>query len=112
VAAFLTQTAPARTWFRKVCAIDELDPEFEELFVFISDALELVVSVPADGDADRAIVFRRAGQVQFRGFQAKSPTTVWELVRPDSPFALLLAQKHLPLWATEARGRPQGEKPG
>ncbi len=110
-AAYLTQTAPGRVWFRKVLATEDLDPEFHELFLFLQDSLELAISVPADGDADRAIVFRRAGQVQFRGFEAKSPTSVWELLRADSPFALLLAQKHVPLWAAEAREQPPGELP-
>jgi hypothetical protein len=107
VAAYLGQTVPARSWFRKVVSVDELDPEFRDLFVFVQDSIDLVVSVPAEGDTDQATVFRRAGQVQFRGFEGKSPTIVWELLRPDSAFALLLAQKHLPLWGAEARGRPQ-----
>ncbi|MGC4115561.1 MAG: hypothetical protein QM765_13345 [Myxococcales bacterium] len=111
LAALLTQTSASRTWFRRVLQVDELDPEFQELFFFVQDSLELIVTLPPDGDVDRATVFRRAGQVQFRGFEAKSPTSVWELLRPDSPFALLLLQKHLPLWAAEARGRLAGELP-
>ena len=81
------------------------------LFVFPQDSLELVISVPADGDSDQAAVFRRAGAVQFRGLEARAPTSIWELVRADSPFALLLSQKHLPLWVAEAQGRAPGEPP-
>ncbi|MBI5545550.1 MAG: hypothetical protein HY901_16820 [Deltaproteobacteria bacterium] len=111
LAAFLVQAAPGRTWFRKALAVEELDPEFQELFFFIRDSLDLIVSIPSDGDSDQALVFRRAGQAQFKGFEARAPTAVWELLRPDAPFTLLLAQKHLPLWTAEARGRPPGELP-
>lgn len=111
LAALLTQTSASRTWFRKVLQVDELDAEFHDLFLFVQDSLELIVTLPPDGDVDHAALFRRAGQVQFRGFEAKSPTSVWELLRPDSPFALLLSQKHLALWAAEARGRLAGELP-
>ncbi|HEY3449771.1 MAG TPA: hypothetical protein VGK67_25680 [Myxococcales bacterium] len=111
LAALLTQTSASRTWFRRVLQVEELDAEFRDLFVFVQDSLEIIVTLPPDGDVDRAALFRRAGQVQFRGFEAKSPTSVWELLRPDSPFALLLAQKHLPLWTAEARGRLAGELP-
>jgi hypothetical protein len=110
LAAYLTATAAERFWFRKVLTIDELDAEFHELFCFLSNELELVISVPHDGDSDNAIVFHRAGQVQFRGFEAKRPTTVYEMLRPDSPFSLLLVQKHLALWSAEARGQNRREE--
>ncbi len=107
LAAWLSATAPQRAWFRKVVPVAELDREFHELFAFLAEQLELVVSVPHDGDADRALVFRRSGQVQFRGFEAKQASTVWEMLRPDSSFSMLLAQKHLPLWTAQARSAPQ-----
>jgi len=104
VSAYLTETASTRFWFRKTLCIAELHAEFRELFHFLSDELELIVSVPHSGDIDSAVVFRRAGEVQFRGFEGKPPTSVYELLRPDSPFYLLLQQRHLGLWTEEARG--------
>lgn len=111
LAAYLVQSAPRRTWFRKTISVEDLDPEFRDLFVFPESSLELIASVLAGGDAEQAVLFRRVGPVQLAGLEGRTPTVVWELVRKQSPFALLLAQKHLLLWGAQARGRPPGELP-
>ncbi|MFN7134541.1 MAG: hypothetical protein ACK4N5_20855, partial [Myxococcales bacterium] len=105
--AYLTATAPSRFYFRKQLTVRELDPVFLQRFCFPTPELQLVVSVPHQGDASKASVFRYAGQVQFRGFEAKTPTTIYELLRPDTAFSQLLLEKHLRMWVAEARNAPQ-----
>ncbi len=104
--AYLTATKPSRFYFRRQVSVRELDPVFLERFCFPTDELQLVISVPHQGEAENAAVFRYAGQVQFRGFEAKTPTAVYELLRPDTEFSRLLLQKHLKLWVADARNAP------
>ncbi len=101
--ALLEESADGQIAFRRELAVDELDPEFALLFAFPSSELELAVSVPRDGDATRATVFRRAGPMPLGRFELRSPAILWELLLPESTFVLLLQQKHLDRWTAEER---------
>jgi len=110
VAAFLRETRATRFAFRRGLQVSELHPDFRGRFLFIDPAVDLHVSVPLSGDLADARVFRLAGHVHFRGFEAKRATAVYELLRPSAPFLRLLAHHHLRAWLDEARaggsGRP------
>lgn len=100
--AWLKATSATRQWFRKVVPLDELDVDIRARFFFPTQELELVASIPFGGKPSDALVFRKAGQVQFRGFEAKPPTVVYELLRRDEPLFQLLAKHHLSIWLAEA----------
>jgi hypothetical protein len=104
VEAFMRDTRTQRSAFRKGLNVAELKPEFRERFCFTGEALEFWVSLPLSGELGDAIVFRLAGHVHFRGFEAKRATAVYELLRRESTFSRLLAQHHLRDWVVEARG--------
>lgn len=101
--ALIEESTPARIAYRRELAVEELDPEFAQLFAFPSIELELAVIAPRDGDAARAMVFRRAGCLCLSRFEVCPPTILWELLAPESPFVLLLQQKHLERWTAEER---------
>ena len=110
LAAWLTATSPQRHWFRKVVSIESLDADLRTRFLFLSDELDLTVSLPIGGPLSEALIFRRAGQIQFRGFESKAQTTVYEMIRRDSDFGRLLVDRHLASWSSQAgmaaRDRP------
>ena len=71
--------------------------------------LPLVVSVPATAEVADAVAgpdFRRAGDVQFRGFELKGATGVYEPPVLDRGFGQRLCRHHLPGWIEEAREDP------
>ena len=89
-------------------AVDSLDAEIRKRFLFLSTDLDLTISLPIGGPLEEALIFRRVGQVQFRGFESKERTTVYEMIRRCSPFARLIVERHLPQWAAEATARRAG----
>lgn len=102
LAAWLTATASQRHWFRKVVPVEELDAEIRARFLFLTSELDVTVSLPIGGPSREALLFRRAGQIQFRGFESKAQTTVYEMIRRDSDFGRLLTERHLAPWASQA----------
>ena len=114
--AFLRETRSTRFAFRRGLSAAELHPDFRERFLFTDDAIQLCISLPLSGDLADTLIFRLAGHVHFRGFEAKRATAVYELLRPNSGFVKLLAHHHLRTWVSDARsgaamGRP-GSNPG
>ena len=106
--AWLTATSARRHYLRRVVAVDSLDAEIRKRFLFLSTDLDLTISLPIGGPLEEALIFRRVGQVQFRGFESKDRTTVYEMIRRCSPFARLIVERHLPQWAAEATARRAG----
>jgi hypothetical protein len=103
VEAFLKDTRSTRFAFKKGLSISELHPELRERFLFTSDTMELIVSVPLAGELTDALIFRLAGHVHFRGFEAKKATAVYELLRPSAKFTRGIMQAHLRQWLNDAR---------
>jgi hypothetical protein len=101
--AFLRETKTTRFAFRKNLSVGDLHPQFRERFCFVADGLELQVSAPLSGELSEFVVFRLAGHVHFRGFEAKRATGVYELIRKEGQFFKLLATHHLKSWLAEAR---------
>lgn len=108
VEAFLRETRATRFAFRRGLTTNELHGDLRERFLYTSDNLELLISVPLSGDLSDALIFRLAGHVHFRGFEAKRATAVYELLRPNSAFMKLVAQHHLRGWVNEARALLRG----
>lgn len=108
--AYLGETLASRLHFAQTVPVSGLAPEIAERFLFRDATLSFVVSVPAAADeADPtagALVFRHAGDVQFRGFELKGATGVYELVGLDRGFGKLLGAHHLAEWIDEARDDP------
>ncbi len=99
--AYLSATAATRHWFRKVVPVESLDAEIRSRFFFPTAELDLTVSLPLSGAMGDALIFRRAGQMKFRGFEAKAQTVIYEMLRRQDDFFRLLAERHLTLWAGE-----------
>ena len=108
--AFLGETLASRHHFTRTVPVSGLDPAVTEGLLFREETLPLVVSVPATAEvADAvagALIFRRAGDVQFRGFELKGATGVYELLVLDRGFGQRLCRHHLPGWIEEAREDP------
>lgn len=99
--AYVLATAGTRVAIRRTFPVSALPPDFQDAFLFEAERLSLLVSVPQDLDPMDARVFRLAGRVKFRGFEATAGTEVYELLRPDSEFARLFVRLVLPSWIVE-----------
>ncbi len=71
-------------------SVDRLDATLGQSFAFLEPTLRLIVGV--DGLGAIREIFRFAGRVTFKGFEATRPTDVWELVDPATPVHRLLAR--------------------
>ena len=54
-------------------------------------------------------LFRYVGQVLFRGFEVAHPTSVYEILRTNSPFVRMLLDHHLDAWLAEAKMNPENK---
>jgi hypothetical protein len=66
----------------EIVAVDELEPELRGRYAFGSAPLRLIIGTDATG-AIREI-FRYAGALTFKGFEAAPPTSVWEMIDPEA----------------------------
>ncbi|MCG3174130.1 MAG: hypothetical protein GMKNLPBB_02354 [Myxococcota bacterium] len=85
---------------------EKLAPEIREKFFFLRKDLKLVVSLRRDDPRLAPLVFHNAGRMVFRGFEAKTPTHVWELLRADDPFTKAMLHHHVLTWVQEVRANP------
>ncbi len=106
--AFVEETLSSRFHFQHTVKISELHRDLQEPFVYLEDSLSFFISVPADAQDSLAdvLVFRRAGNVQFRGFERAEATGVYEMLAPDTRFHRLLLQHHLADWIAETTEDP------
>ncbi len=101
--AYIRETSPHRYHFGKEIKVNELHPEIQRRFFFPSTELKLIISVEKNGNKISFDIFRHVGELVFKGFEAQKATTVYEIIRKNSPFYQLLERHHLPAWYSEAR---------
>ena len=82
LAAYVEAVGPDRFQWGSVPA-SNLDPTLRRRFAFLEPELRVVVRWDVGGAV--AEIFRFAGSVTFKGFEAAGATEVWELVDPETP---------------------------
>ncbi|MEM6733151.1 MAG: hypothetical protein AAF658_16455, partial [Myxococcota bacterium] len=66
--------------------VETLPFELSKRYLFLEPVLRLVVGY-ADGQSESKVIelFRRVGEVMFRGFETQPVVEVWELLDPAHP---------------------------
>ncbi len=100
--AYMKETRGTRFFFRKTVRVDELDGEIRENFFFPRDPLEFVFGVEVIQGAEVVEAFYRCGEVAFKGFEAATPTVVYEILDREGEFFKALIKHHFQRWKEEA----------
>ncbi len=96
--AYSRQGQALRHVFPVRIGMKELHPEIRKRFFFDEPVMELIVSLPRAKTSGEFLLFRKAGQVVFRGFERNRPTGVYEIMRRSNPFVALVEKHHLMDW--------------
>ena len=95
--AFLRGTATLRVNVMKELAVSELPPAFSR-FLFPEKILRLVVSYDVGKARRPPLLFRYAGDLQFRGYEGLRTTQIFEIVDSASPIYGLFERNFLEIW--------------
>jgi hypothetical protein len=106
--AYLREISPYKYYFDKKVKINELHQEVQHRFFFPSAELKFFVCVERTNDQLHFDLFRYVGELVFRGFEIHQATAVYEIVRKNSLFYLLLERYHLMTWYEEAKAKNGG----
>ena len=104
--AYLMKTRATHFFFQVQVLRHELHPEFSQLFFIPEEMITLVLGRDMREGRGDTELFRHVGQVLFRGFEVSRPTPVYEMLRPNSPFARMLLIHHVDDWMKEAQENP------
>jgi hypothetical protein len=103
--AYLREISPHQYSFEKVVTINKLHPEIQGRFFFPSSELKFFFCVAKEEGQLEFDLFRYVGELVFKGFEIHQATAVYEIVRKNSSFYLLLEKHHLREWYQEARAK-------
>lgn len=99
--AFLRATATTRVAIKRRLDVLALHPSLQKAFWFERDTIDLVLSIPlAKGPV---YVFRFAGELTFRGFEASHSTSIYEMLKPRSLFHQGVMRYHMPAWRQQLK---------
>ncbi len=100
--AYMKETRGTRFFFRRTVKVEELAPEIRERFFFPQDPLEFVFGVENIQGTEVVEAFYRCGEVAFKGFEAATPTVVYEILNREGEFFKALVKHHFQRWKEEA----------
>lgn len=103
--AYLREISAYQYSFEKVVKTNELHPEIQGRFFFPSAELKLCCCVAKEEGQLEFDLFRYVGELVFKGFEIHQATAVYEIVRKNSSFFLLLEKHHIREWYQEARAK-------
>ncbi len=101
--AYIGETKGKKWFFRKTVHVKDLDELIRNAFFFPQDMIELWIGHEVINGFEHIEIFRRAGDVVFRGFEANTPVAVYEMLNDDSLFFKSLASRHLRAWLEESK---------
>jgi hypothetical protein len=106
--SYLRETSPHKYNFYKTVLVNDLHADIQQHFFFPSPEVKFCVCVERlDGQLNFDL-FRHVGELVFRGFEIHQATAVYEIVRKNAPFYLLLEKYHLRAWYEEAKAKNEG----
>lgn len=108
--AYLREIGPHKYTFDKTVNVNSLHSEIQERFFFPTPELNFTVCVEKGEAQLQFDLFRYVGDLVFKGFELQQATAVYEIVRKDSPFYLLLERHHFGEWHKEAKKRSEGAR--
>ncbi len=104
VIAYIKEVKDKKNFFKQDVRVSDFNKAILDEFVFPVKLLKFIVFTEKYNDKLKVDLFRYAGQVKFKGFEAKENNTmVFEIIRKDSLFYNLLMKHHLNDWIQEAK---------
>ncbi|MDH4227668.1 MAG: hypothetical protein OEV59_07990 [Deltaproteobacteria bacterium] len=103
--AYVSEMKGKKFFFQRVMSPLDLHSDIRDNFFIPYKTLEFWISCESRDRAEIIEVFRKAGEITFKGFESAKPTEVFELLNRDSQFTALLIAKHVRPWIEEARKR-------
>jgi len=102
--AYIKECRGRGFFFKKGVPLSELHKEIQDAFFFpFNKMLELCFGVFIAEGVKQVEIFCKAGEIIFRGFEAATPTVVYEIVGRNSMFARLVHMHHFDKWYEEAQ---------
>ena len=102
--AYIKESKGRSFFFRREVQVSELDREIQNNFFFpFRKQLELWFGVFITEGIKGVEIFCKVGEVIFKGFEAATPTVVYEIINKNSEFSKLLVKHHFDKWYEEAQ---------
>lgn len=101
--AYIRETRGTKMFFKKTVDTADLDESIREAFFFPSGTLEFRFGVEVVRGTEQIEGFVKAGDVIFKGFEASTPVTVYEMLNPESEFFKSILKHHIGHWVEEAK---------
>ncbi|MFQ5735517.1 MAG: hypothetical protein ACE5GY_01470 [Thermodesulfobacteriota bacterium] len=101
--SYMKETKGSKFFFHKSVAASELDQSIRDTFFFPYDTLEFWFGVESMKGGERVEGFYMNGEVIFKGFEANTPTVIYEILDTEGDFFRALLKHHFERWHEEAR---------
>ncbi|MBI3754851.1 MAG: hypothetical protein HY265_01640 [Deltaproteobacteria bacterium] len=101
--AYIKENRGKGFFFKRKAQITELDKEIQKTFFFPFKILELWFGVFVTEGMKNIEIFCKAGEITFKGFEAATPTVVYEIVNKNSEFSRFLLKHHFDTWYEDAK---------
>ena len=105
---YLREISPHKYYFDKAVKVNELHTDIQQRFFFPSSEVKFTICVEKGEAQLQFDLFRYVEELVFKGFEIHQATAVYEIVRKNSPFYLLLERHHLGAWYKEAKEKTGG----
>jgi len=106
--AYMKETRGRKRFFQRTVEVHDLHPSIQEQFFFPSTPLEFWFGIEVVDGAEEVAAFYRSGEIIFKGFEARTPTVVYEMINVEGKFFKAVRQHHFQQWLYEAE-REQGK---
>ena len=107
--AYIRETKGLRRFFKKTVNVSDLGDSIRGAFYFPAESLEFMFGSDAGKSPGTIEAFFRSGEIMFRGFEASTPTVVYEMLDQDGDFFKVLIRDHFDQWFEESRAKPEAE---
>lgn len=101
--AYMKESKGVKFFFEKTVGLDELDSSITDAFFFPSETLEFWFGVESGKGGEKVEMYYRNGEVIFKGFEANTPTVIYEIINTEGEFGRALLKCHFQEWLEEAR---------
>lgn len=99
--AYMDETKAVKYFFKRIVKIDDLHQSIRHDFYFTSDTIELWFGVEMKGAIEIVEWFANIGDITFKGFEAKKPTVVYEILDVEGSLVRALMAHHFRSWHDE-----------
>ncbi len=108
--AYIKETKGVKLFFTRRIKTSELDPAFAKVFFLPMSVLELQFAYESKDGLTTVDCFVKSGEVVFKGFEAKKPTVVYEIVDKSGQFYRMITEKYFNSWLTDAKNKKDSER--